>query len=42
MKETGPLRLDFRQLKIYPIKLKQIMQVGTPPEFRECCSLWPT
>ena len=30
MKETGPLRLDFRQLKIYPIKLKQIMQVGIP------------
>ena len=30
VKETGPLRLDFRQLKIYPIKLKQIMQVGIP------------
>ena len=30
MKETGPLRLDFRQLKIYPIKLKQIMRVGIP------------
>ena len=30
MKETGPLRLDLRQLKIYPMKLKQIMQVGIP------------
>ena len=30
MKETGPLRLQLRQLKIYPIKLKQIMQVGIP------------
>ena len=30
MKETGPLRLKLRQLKIYPIKLKQIMQVGIP------------
>ena len=30
MKETGPLRLELRQLKIYPIKLKQIMQVGIP------------
>ena len=30
VKETGPLRLDFRQLKIYPSKLKQIMQVGIP------------
>ena len=30
MKETGPLWLDFRQLKIYPIKLKRIIQVGIP------------
>ena len=30
MKETGPLHLDLRQLKIYPMKLKQIMQVCIP------------
>ena len=30
VRETGPLRLDLRQLKIHPLKLKQIMRVGIP------------
>ena len=30
MKETGPLRLDLKKLKIHGMKLKQIMQVGIP------------
>ena len=34
MRETGPLKLEIRKLKIYPMKLKQIMQVGIPAGFQ--------
>ena len=34
MKETGPLKLELKKLKIYPMKLKQIMQVGIPAGFQ--------
>lgn len=30
MRETGALHLDLKKLKIHPMKLKQIMQVGIP------------
>ena len=34
MKENGPLKLELKKLKIYPMKLKQIMQVGIPAGFQ--------
>lgn len=34
MKENGPLKLELKKLKIYPMKLKQIMQVGVPAGFQ--------
>lgn len=34
MKENGPLKLELKKLKIHPMKLKQIMQVGIPAGFQ--------
>lgn len=34
MKENSPLKLELKKLKIYPMKLKQIMQVGIPAGFQ--------
>ena len=34
MRETGAVHLDLRQLRIWPVRLKQIMQVGLPAGFQ--------
>ena len=34
MSETGAVHLDLRQLRIWPIRLKQILQVGLPAGFQ--------
>lgn len=34
MRETGAVHLDLRQLRIWPVRLKQILQVGLPAGFQ--------
>lgn len=34
MRESGAIRLDLRQLKIHPVKLRQILRVGLPAGFQ--------